>query len=432
MVSKAMELAVTNPLTCFTSSKPLSNPSSILRAFTVRCSVSLSSDRASTGVAERPWKTSDARLVLEDGSIWRAKSFGASGTQVGEVVFNTSLTGYQEILTDPSYAGQFVLMTNPHIGNTGVNFDDEESMQCFLGGLVIRSLSISTSNWRCAETLGDYLAERNIMGIYDVDTRAITRRLRQDGSLIGVLSTEESKTDEELLELSRSWDIVGVDLISGVSCKTPYEWTDNTKSQWDFNANGRDGNTFHVVAYDFGIKHNILRRLASYGCKITVVPSIWPASETLKIKPDGVLFSNGPGDPSAVPYAVETVKEILGKLPVFGICMGHQLLGQALGGKTFKMKFGHHGGNHPVRNLWSGHVEISAQNHNYAVDPASLPEGVEVTHVNLNDGSCAGLAYPAQNIMSLQYHPEASPGPHDSDNAFQEFIELMNRAKENA
>ncbi|XP_050241675.1 carbamoyl-phosphate synthase small chain, chloroplastic [Quercus robur] len=432
MVSKAMELAVTNPLTCFTSSKPLSNPSSILRAFTVRCSVSLSSDRASTGVAERPWKTSDARLVLEDGSIWRAKSFGALGTQVGEVVFNTSLTGYQEILTDPSYAGQFVLMTNPHIGNTGVNFDDEESMQCFLGGLVIRSLSISTSNWRCAETLGDYLAERNIMGIYDVDTRAITRRLRQDGSLIGVLSTEESKTDEELLELSRSWDIVGVDLISGVSCKTPYEWTDNTKSQWDFNANGRDGNTFHVVAYDFGIKHNILRRLASYGCKITVVPSTWPASETLKIKPDGVLFSNGPGDPSAVPYAVETVKEILGKLPVFGICMGHQLLGQALGGKTFKMKFGHHGGNHPVRNLRNGHVEISAQNHNYAVDPASLPEGVEVTHVNLNDGSCAGLAYPAQNIMSLQYHPEASPGPHDSDNAFQEFIVLMKRAKENA
>ncbi|GMY12314.1 carbamoyl-phosphate synthase small chain, chloroplastic isoform X1 [Fagus crenata] len=428
MGSKAMELAVTHQLiTCFAS-----NRSSKLRPFTVRCSLPLSSDRASIGLAERPWKTSDARLVLEDGSIWMAKSFGASGTQVGEVVFNTSLTGYQEILTDPSYAGQFVLMTNPHIGNTGVNFDDEESMQCFLGGLVIRSLSISTSNWRCAETLGDYLAERNIMGIYDVDTRAITRRLRQDGSLIGVLSTEESKTDEELLELSRSWDIVGVDLISGVSCKTPYEWTDNTKSQWDFNTNGRDGDTFHIVAYDFGIKHNILRRLASYGCKITVVPSTWPASETLRINPDGVLFSNGPGDPSAVPYAVQTVKEILGKVPVFGICMGHQLLGQALGGTTFKMKFGHHGGNHPVRNLRSGHVEISAQNHNYAVDPASLPEGVEVTHVNLNDGSCAGLAYPAQNIMSLQYHPEASPGPHDSDYAFLEFIELMKRAKKNA
>ncbi|KAB1208210.1 Carbamoyl-phosphate synthase small chain, chloroplastic [Morella rubra] len=426
-----MDLAVSNPLYCFASKVP-GRRSPKVGAFIVRCSVALSSDGAALGWAERPWKTSDARLVLEDGSIWRAKSFGASGTQVGEVVFNTSLTGYQEILTDPSYAGQFVLMTNPHIGNTGVNFDDEESKQCFLAGLVIRSLSISTSNWRCAETLGDYLAERNIMGIYDVDTRAITRRLRQDGSLIGVLSTEALKTDDELLELSRSWDIVGVDLISGVSCKAPYEWIDRTKSGWDFNCDGRDREDFRIVAYDFGIKHNILRRLASYGCKITVVPSMWPASETLKMKPDGVLFSNGPGDPSAVPYAVETVKEILGKLPVFGICMGHQLLGQALGGKTFKMKFGHHGGNHPVRNLRSGHVEISAQNHNYAVDPASLPEGVEVTHVNLNDGSCAGLAYPAWNIMSLQYHPEASPGPHDSDYAFQEFVELMKRAKQNA
>ncbi|KAL0379176.1 UNVERIFIED_CONTAM: Carbamoyl-phosphate synthase small chain, chloroplastic [Sesamum radiatum] len=367
------------------------------------------------GLVEKPWKVSDARLVLEDGSVWRAKSFGASGTQVGEVVFNTSLTGYQEILTDPSYAGQFVLMTNPHIGNTGVNFDDEESKQCFLAGLVIRSLSISTSNWRCTETLGEYLASRNIMGIYDVDTRAITRRLREDGSLIGVLSTEESKTDEELLKVSRNWDIVGVDLISGVTCKAPYEWVDRTGSEWEFNLNGRNEETFQVVAYDFGIKHNILRRLASYGCKITVVPSTWPASETLKMNPDGVLFSNGPGDPSAVPYAVEAVKEIIGKVPVFGICMGHQLLGQALGGKTFKMKFGHHGGNHPVRNIRNGRVEISAQNHNYAVDPESLPEGVEVTHVNLNDGSCAGLAFPQQKLMSLQYHPEASPGPHDSD-----------------
>ncbi|WVZ23244.1 hypothetical protein V8G54_001788 [Vigna mungo] len=352
---------------------------------------------------ERPWKTSDARLVLEDGSIWKAKSFGASGTQVGEVVFNTSLTGYQEILTDPSYAGQFVLMTNPHIGNTGVNFDDEESRKCFLAGLVIRSLN-------------------------DVDTRAITRRLRQDGSLIGVLSTDNSITDEELLKMSRSWDIVGIDLISGVSCQTVHEWVDKTKQEWDFSSRG-SGETFHVVAYDFGIKHNILKRLASYGCKITVVPSTWPATETLKMNPDGVLFSNGPGDPSAVPYAVETVKEILGKVPVFGICMGHQLLGQALGGKTFKMKFGHHGGNHPVRNLRTGHVEISAQNHNYAVDPATLPEGVEVTHVNLNDGSCAGLAFPAQRIMSLQYHPEASPGPHDSDYAFREFTELMKKQK---
>ncbi|XP_075500327.1 carbamoyl phosphate synthase small chain, chloroplastic-like [Primulina tabacum] len=397
--------------------------------FTVSChSVNLSNSRISpTGSGERPWKVADARLVLEDGSIWPAKSFGASGTQVGEVVFNTSLTGYQEILTDPSYAGQFVLMTNPHIGNTGVNFDDEESRKCFLGGLIIRSLSISTSNWRCTEALEDYFASRNIMGIYDVDTRAITRRLRQDGSLIGVLSTEKSYTDEELLEMSRTWDIVGMDLISGVSCKEPYEWVDKTDLEWDFNQKNQE--TFQVVAYDFGIKHNILRRLASYGCQITVVPSAWPASETLKMKPDGVLFSNGPGDPSAVPYAVETVKEIIGKVPVFGICMGHQLLGQALGGKTFKMKFGHHGGNHPVRNLRNGRVEISAQNHNYAVDPESLPEGVVVTHVNLNDGSCAGLAFSQQKLMSLQYHPEASPGPHDSDLVFGEFIYLMKQEK---
>ncbi|XP_022750972.1 carbamoyl-phosphate synthase small chain, chloroplastic-like isoform X2 [Durio zibethinus] len=428
---KAMDFSLSyKPSFCFSRNPP--KPSSKLRFITVRCSLPLSSDGAATGLAERPWKVADARLALEDGSIWRAKSFGASGTQVGEVVFNTSLTGYQEILTDPSYAGQFVLMTNPHIGNTGVNFDDEESRQCFLAGLVIRSLSISTSNWRCAETLSYYLAERNIMGIYDVDTRAITRRLRQDGSLIGVLSTEQSRSDEELLKMSRSWDIVGVDLISGVTCNAPYEWVDKTKSEWEFNSNGRDQETYTVVAYDFGIKHNILRRLASYGCKITVVPSTWPAAETLKLKPDGVLLSNGPGDPSAVPYAVETVKEILGKVPVFGVCMGHQLLGQALGGKTFKMKFGHHGGNHPVRNLCNGHVEISAQNHNYAVDPASLPEGVEVTHVNLNDGSCAGLAYPALNIMSLQYHPEASPGPHDSDLAFREFIKLMESTKQAA
>lgn len=401
--------------------------------FRVKCSVSVdNATPTAVSFGERPWKTSDARLVLEDGSVWRAKSFGATGTQVGEVVFNTSLTGYQEILTDPSYAGQFVLMTNPHIGNTGVNFDDEESRQCFLAGLVIRSLSISTSNWRCTETLGSYLAKRNIMGIYDVDTRAITRRLREDGSLVGVLSTEMEKSDEELLDMSRSWDIVGVDLISDLSCTSPYEWVDKTGDEWDFNTDGRISKPLHVVAYDFGVKSNILRRLASYGCKITVVPSTWPSSETLKLKPDGILFSNGPGDPSAVPYAVETVKKLLGKVPIFGICMGHQLLGQALGGKTFKMKFGHHGGNHPVRDVRSGRVEISAQNHNYAVDPESLPEGVEVTHVNLNDGSCAGLAFPAKNIMSLQYHPEASPGPHDSDPVFREFVALMKQVKQNA
>ncbi|CAN6996683.1 hypothetical protein Bca4012_049826 [Brassica carinata] len=402
------------------------------RVSLIRCSASPLTNSTASGLVEKPWDSYNARLVLEDGSIWPAKSFGAPGTRVAELVFNTSLTGYQEILTDPSYAGQFVLMTNPQIGNTGVNLDDEESEQCFLAGLVIRSLSISTSNWRCTKTLADYLTERNLMGVYDLDTRAITRRLREEGSLNGVLSTEQTKTDEELLQMSRSWDIVGIDLISDVSCKSPYEWVDKTDPEWDFNSNSRDGETYRVIAYDFGIKHNILRRLSSYGCQITVVPSTFPASEALKMNPDGILFSNGPGDPSAVPYAVETVKELLGKAPVYGICMGHQLLGQALGGKTFKMKFGHHGGNHPVRNNRTGQVEISAQNHNYAVDPASLPGGVEVTHVNLNDGSCAGLSYPAMNVMSLQYHPEASPGPHDSDNAFKGFIELMKRSKQSS
>ncbi|KAG7582388.1 Carbamoyl-phosphate synthase small subunit [Arabidopsis suecica] len=403
-----------------------------VRVSVVQCSVSsVTSTGTASGLLEKPWSSYNARLVLEDGSVWSAKSFGASGTRVAELVFNTSLTGYQEILTDPSYAGQFVLMTNPQIGNTGVNPDDEESRQCFLAGLVIRSLSISTSNWRCTKTLGDYLAERNIMGIYDLDTRAITRRLRESGSLNGVLSTDGSKTDEELLHMSRSWDIVGLDLISDVSCKSPYEWVEKTNPEWEFNTtSSRHKESYRVIAYDFGIKQNILRRLASYGCEITVVPSTWPAADALKMNPDGILFSNGPGDPSAVPYAVETVKELLGKVPVYGICMGHQLLGQALGGKTYKMKFGHHGGNHPVCNNRTGHVEISAQNHNYAVDPASLPSGVEVTHVNLNDGSCAGLSFPAMNVMSLQYHPEASPGPHDSDNAFGEFVELMKRFKQ--
>ncbi|RZC63472.1 hypothetical protein C5167_025228 [Papaver somniferum] len=430
----ATSLLSNSPIFSSSSRRTTSRNESTVKCFTiVRCSASLSTSNGSIDtplvVKDRPWKIADARLVLEDGSVWNAKSFGATGTQVGEVVFNTSLTGYQEILTDPSYAGQFVLMTNPHIGNTGINLDDEESQQCFLGGLVVRSLSPSTSNWRCTEPLSDYLAKRNIMGIYDVDTRAITRRLRQEGSLKGVLSTDGSKTDKDLLYMSHKWDIVGVDLISGVSCNAPYEWVDKTGSEWEFNISGSVGKRFHVVAYDFGIKHNILRRLTSCGCKITVVPSTWKASEVLKMKPDGVLFSNGPGDPSAVPYAVETVKEIIGKVPVFGICMGHQLIGQALGGKTFKMKFGHHGGNHPVRDIRKNRVEISAQNHNYAVDPESLPEGVQVTHINLNDDSCAGLAFPALNIMSLQYHPEASPGPHDSDSVFGEFITLMEQAK---
>jgi carbamoyl-phosphate synthase small subunit len=271
------------------------------------------------------------------------------------------------------------------------------------------------------------------MGIADIDTRAITRRLREVGSLIGVLTTDKSKTDDDLIEMSKTWSIVGKDLITDVSCSEPYEWKDQTDGEWEFSATLPDSNAqkFYVVAYDFGVKQNILRRLTSYGCKITVVPSTFPSSEVLNLKPDGILFSNGPGDPSAVPYAVKSVQDLIGKVPVFGICMGHQLLGQALGGTTFKMKFGHHGGNHPVRHLATGRVEISAQNHNYAVDPDTLPEGVEISYINLNDGTCAGLTFPAMKAMSIQYHPEASPGPHDSDPAFFDFVEMMraNRTK---
>lgn len=381
---------------------------------------------------ERPWKASDVRLALEDGSVWKGQSFGAKGTQAAEVVFNTSLTGYQEILTDPSYAGQFVLMTCPHIGNTGVNVSDEESPMCFTSGLIVRSVSNCVSNWRATQTLPDYLKQQNVMAISDLDTRAITKRLRDKGSLNGVLSTDSSKSDAELVEMATSFSIVGKDLITGVTCESEYTWTDATADEWEFSqavAEFAQGTPFKVVAYDFGVKQNILRRLAAYGCSITVVPSTYAPEKILELNPDGVLFSNGPGDPSAVPYAVENVKAILGKVPSLGICMGHQLLGQALGGKTFKLKFGHHGGNHPVRHVPSGRVEISAQNHNYAVDPASLPEGVEVTHINLNDGTCAGLSYPALSVISIQYHPESSPGPHDSDPVFYDFVQMMQRAR---
>eukprot|EP00244_Chara_vulgaris_P014422 TRINITY_DN9013_c1_g1_i1.p1 TRINITY_DN9013_c1_g1~~TRINITY_DN9013_c1_g1_i1.p1 ORF type:complete len:328 (-),score=39.51 TRINITY_DN9013_c1_g1_i1:406-1389(-) len=323
-------------------------------------------------------------------------------------------------------------MTQPHIGNTGVNSADVESKQCFLGALVVRNLSISVSNWRATKSLPEYLEEHNVMGIANLDTRSITKRLRDDGSLIGVLTTDSSLSDEELIQSARSWDIVGKDLITGVSCTEPYEWKENTTEQWEFSPFVPDENSspkFHVVAYDFGIKRNIMRRLISHGCRITVVPSMTTAEEVMAMNPDGILFSNGPGDPSAVPYAVESAKKLVGKVPVFGICMGHQVLGQAFGGQTFKLKFGHHGGNHPVRHEPTGRIEISSQNHNYAVDISTLPEGVEITHVNLNDGTCAGMVYPAMKAMSIQYHPEASPGPHDSDLAFHDFVKMMEEHK---
>lgn len=375
----------------------------------------------------KPWKKRDCRLVLEDGSVWRGSAFGATGTEIGEVVFNTSLSGYQEIMTDPSYKGQFVAFTCPHIGNVGINAEDIESEKCHLGAIIVRDLSITVSNYRSTMNLDEYCKQQGVMGISDIDTRALTKALRDTGCLVGVITTDESKTDSELVAQAKSWTIVGKDLLSVVTCDKPYEWSKGTISEWEFSPKvkgGPSGHPFHVVAYDFGIKLNILRRLASFGCRITVVPATWPASEVLKMNPDGVFLSNGPGDPSAAPYAVENAKAILGKKPMFGICMGHQILGQAFGGKTFKLKFGHHGGNHPIRGP-SGRIEVSAQNHNFAVDPDTLPKGVTISHINLNDGTCAGMVWNEKKAMTIQYHPEASPGPHDADICFEQFVDWM-------
>ncbi|PSC68830.1 carbamoyl-phosphate synthase S chain [Micractinium conductrix] len=380
-----------------------------------------------------PWEgTTPARLVLEDGSVWHGTAFGHTGVEVGEVVFNTSLTGYQEILTDPSYKGQFVVFTYPHLGNVGINPEDMESSKVHLGGVIARDLSCVVSNYRANMSLDEYLKEQKVMGIAGVDTRAITRRLRVDGCLNGAICTDASISDEDLVARTKSWTIVGKDLIKEVTCSEPYKWSDPTGEEWEFAPAAKAVNgaePLKVVAYDYGIKLNILRRLTSFGCKVTVVPADYPAEKVLAMNPDGIFFSNGPGDPSAVPYAVENAKQVLGKVPVFGICMGHQVLGQAFGGKTFKLKFGHHGGNHPLRHTPTGRIEISAQNHNFAVDTTTLPDEVEISLINLNDGTCAGMYYPSLQALTVQSHPEASPGPHDSDVAFVQFIDMMKASK---
>jgi carbamoyl-phosphate synthase small subunit len=366
-----------------------------------------------------------ARLALEDGSLWRGRAFGKPGTQTGEVVFNTSLTGYQEILTDPSYAGQIVVMTAPQIGNTGINPEDHESRRAFLRGFVIHDLSPTVSNWRATCSLDEWLAEQNLMGISDIDTRALTCRLREKGSMKGIITADNNLSDADLIVQAQSWaGLDGIDLVQEVTCPEPYRWVEANDPQW--HSPMQIGNRpFQVVAYDYGIKHSILRRLAAYGCLTTIVPATTTADEVLAMKPDGVLLSNGPGDPAAVTYAIEATQSLLGKVPLFGICLGHQIMGLAYGGTTYRLKFGHHGGNQPVKHMPTGSVQISAHNHNFAVDPASLPEDVEVTHINLNDQCNEGMRHRRLPAISIQYHPEAAPGPHDAVPIFDEFVQMM-------
>ena len=356
-----------------------------------------------------------AWLVLEDGTAFRGRAIGAEGETFGEAVFNTSMTGYQEVLTDPSYKGQVVCMTYPHIGNYGVNEEDAESRHPWAEGFVIRELSPIASNFRSQEPLETYLKRHRIIAIDEVNTRALTLRLRQQGSMRCGISTTEPDPEGLLLRVRGSPDIIGADLVKQVTCEAPYEWPSAASSGGP-----------RVVVMDYGVKHNILRELAALGCRATVLPAQTSAAEVRSRKPDGVVLSNGPGDPAAVTYAIETIRGLMGQVPMLGICLGHQLLGLAYGGETFKLKFGHHGGNHPVQDLGTRKVEITTQNHNFAVRVESIPGGhVEVTHQNLNDGTVEGMRHTTLPILSLQYHPEASPGPHDARHTFRRFLDLM-------
>jgi carbamoyl-phosphate synthase small subunit len=371
-----------------------------------------------------------ALLALEDGTTWPGTALGAIGERPGEVIFNTAMTGYQEVLTDPSYYGQIVVMTAPQIGNTGVNIEDEESQKPWLSGFVVRAASPRVSNWRATASLDAYLRDHSIVGITGVDTRALVRHIREAGALRGVISSADPDP-QRLIEAARAApSMEGLDLVPYVTCAEPYHWTEGDGGwgmgdRHDSHPPSPMPYPLHVVAYDFGIKRNILRLLAARGCRVTVVPASTLASEALALKPDGIFLSNGPGDPAMVTYSIKAVRELLGKAPVFGICLGHQILGLALGGTTYKLRFGHHGGNQPVRFGDTGKVEISSHNHGFAVDEKSLPEGVEVTHVNLNDGCCEGLRARDLRAFSVQYHPEAAPGPHDASYLFDQFIELM-------
>jgi carbamoyl-phosphate synthase small subunit len=379
-------------------------------------------------------------LALADGKYFEGVAFGAEGEAAGEVVFNTSMTGYQEILTDPSYEGQLVAMTYPQIGNTGVNPEDVESRKPFMRGFIVKDYTAQPSNWRAAQPLDEYMRAHGVVGIQGIDTRSLVRHLRDQGSQEGIISTENADPQELVAKAKASPGLVGKDLVHNVTCSEAYDWNEGKwhlgegyKRRAQPKASKRRGKgsfnapAFFVVAYDFGIKYNILRNLAESGCLIRVVPATMPAEDVLALNPDGVFLSNGPGDPDAVPYAKENVQKLIGKKPIFGICLGHQIMGLALGGKTYKLKFGHHGGNQPVMDLTTRKVEITAQNHGFAVDADSLKGAVEVTHLNLNDDTVEGLAHRELPIFSVQYHPESSPGPHDANYLFKRFTDMMSK-----
>jgi len=380
---------------------------------------------------ERP----KAILALEDGRVFEGWSFGAAGEHFGEVVFNTSMTGYQEILTDPSYKGQIVTMTYPLIGNYGVNEEDIESTRPWVEGFVVKENCPWPSNWRCRGSVGDYLKRYGIMGMEGVDTRALTKHIRTAGAMRGILSTEDLDPNSLVEKARRSPAMVGSDWVTAVTCSERYEWGQKKgtgEGLWEWGkgqgVNPASQERFKVVAMDFGVKHNIIRHLASRACQILVVPAQTGAAEILREDPQGIFLSNGPGDPAALTYAIETVRALVGKKPIFGICLGHQLLGLAMGGRTYKLKFGHRGANQPVKNLLNGKVEITTQNHGFCVDMDSLPAGqVEITHINLNDQSLEGMRHRWLPIFSVQYHPEASAGPHDAAYLFDDFVALMEK-----
>ena len=377
----------------------------------------------------------NATLALEDGTWYRGVSAGAPGETSGEVVFNTSMTGYQEVLTDPSYAGQIVTMTAPLIGNYGTASGDAESQAPRVAGFIVREASPVASNWRSDSSLRDYLVRHNIVAIADIDTRALTRVLRSAGVMRGVIATGQVDPDALVSKARAIPKMEGSDLVRGVTCEVPFDWRDVAVSageadhrEFGIAPQRRSSRRLRVAAYDFGIKWNILRRLDAYGCDVRVFPATAPASDLLATEPDGIFLSNGPGDPAALPYAIDNVRELVRTdIPIFGICLGHQILGLAVGGQTFKLKFGHRGANHPVKELDSGKVEITSQNHGFAVDPDSLPAEVKVTHLNLYDGTVEGFRHTSKPVFSVQYHPEASPGPHDADYLFLKFLGAMEK-----